>query len=324
VSASAAALARRVPAVALVVVAAWFGLGSAGSAVGRPALVPNDPFYAGTSYRWTFARPGFEKAWTQTLGDPSVVVAVVDTGVTETPDLRGALLPGYDAITGGTDASDLVGHGTEVAELIAARAANGIGIAGACARCSILPVRVTDDTGAAPPSAIAAGIVWAVDHAARIVNVSIAAPDPTPELEAAVRYAAGHGVLVVAAAGNDARAGVDYPAALAGVLSVEASTQDDQPYPFSNRGPSVSLAAPGCAVTGTREGSVTVACGTSVAAPLVSGAAALLASVHPTADASALADALEQGADRVGDTRFGRLDVARALAVFAPPARRRR
>src|SRR3954451_6644174 len=89
-SAIAAALWRRVLVLALVAGAVWSGNPAASPMMGRPALVPNDPYYTAGGLRWIFEKSGFEDAWSRTLGDSSVVVAVVDTGVDETPDLRGA------------------------------------------------------------------------------------------------------------------------------------------------------------------------------------------------------------------------------------------
>lgn len=325
-SAPAAALWRRVRLLALVAVAAMAGTSAhpAGGVAHAASWAPNDPYYAAPAFRWVFTRTGFVDAWSRTLGSASVVVAVVDTGVSATPDLRGALLAGRDVVGGSDDASDLNGHGTEVASVLAARTDNAVGLAGACGRCSVLPVRVAGADGSAAVGDIAAGIDWAVDHGARIVNVSFAVDEPAGVLADAVAYAQRHDVLVVAAAGNDASARADYPAAYDGVLSVEAARSDDTPYPFSNHGAAVMLAAPGCAVVGTRRGRYASACGTSIAAPLVAGAAALLAAAHPDATAAQLADALERGAARAGDARYGRLDVARALALLdGIPLRRR-
>jgi len=283
-----------------------------------PALA-NSPTLA-SSFSWVFERPGFDAAWAQTVGDPSVVIAVVDTGVDPTADLQGALLPGYNFNDDNSQTDDPVGHGTEVASLIAARAGTGIGVTGACGRCSLLPVRVSGPDGSASVTTIASGIVWAADHGARVINISLVTSQPSQVLADAVTYAQRKGALIVAAAGNEGIASTDYPAALPGVLSVEATMQTDKPYTFSNHGGSVTIAAPGCAIVSTTGGSYTSACGTSVSAPLVAGAAGLLFAAHPTATADQVASALEQGADRVGDTRFGRLNVTRSLQLLGSSA----
>ena len=321
-SATAAALARRLRLLALVLTAsAAVGTGSPAAAARPPtasgASQPNDPYFTSLGYSWVYKRTALAAAWSQTLGDPGTVIAVVDSGVDPTaPDLRGALLPGYDVFDQRPDTPDSLGHGTEVASLAAARTNNGLGIAGACGRCSILPVRVTDDGGAAPVRTIAAGIVWAADHGARVINVSLVVPQPADVLGSAVAYAERKGALVVAAAGNDGLGAPAYPAAYPGVISVEAATSTDAPYRFSNHGGAVTLSAPGCAVAATLGGNYAPACGTSVSAPLVAGAAGLLAASYPAASADQIASALEQGADRVGDSRYGGLDVAQSLRLL--------
>lgn len=285
----------------------------------RVALVPNDPLYAFSSYRWVYEKTRFAEAWSRLTGDPSTVIAIVDTGVDPlTADLQGALLPGWDFYDNDADASDPHGHGTMMASLAAARINNALGIAGACGRCSILPVRVTNGGGYARWSAAAAGIVWAADHGARVISISLAGPQRSPALEAAVVYAQAKGALLVAGAGNDSLGYPEYPAALPGVISAEASDAGDGVYAFSNHGPSVTLAAPGCAPAIGRGNTVVAVCGTSVSTPLIAGAAALLLSRQPTVTEADLANALESGADRVTDSRYGRLDVIGALNALAP------
>jgi subtilisin family serine protease len=255
------------------------------------------------------------------MGDARTIIAIVDTGVDpSTADLRGALLPGYDFYDNDADPSDPHGHGTMMAALAAARTNNGLGIAGACGSCSILPVRVSAPDGISSWTTTAAGIVWAADRGARVISVSLVGTTTSPELSAAVAYAQGHNALVVAAAGNLAVDHPGYPAALPGVVSVEAIDQNDGLYPFSNHGSDVWLAAPGCAMTIARGNVYRSACGTSVATPLVAGAAGLLASAYPSATAQQLGEALTKGAARASDSRYGRLDVAGALAALAPAA----
>jgi thermitase len=262
---------------------------------------------------WAYARPGFPAAWATGTGSPAVVIALVDTGV-DSAVLHAPVLAGWNAVDGDADDSDLNGHGTQTASLAAA----------ACGGCSILPVRVGGADGVTPWSATAAGITWAVDHGARVVSISLGGPESSPDLEAAVAAAESRGALVVAAAGNQGRNGVDYPAALPGVISVEASDSADRVYPFSNHGRAVTLAAPGCAAVPMLAGAKKIVCGTSMATPLVAGAAGLLFSADPSATAAQVASALEHGADRVTDSRYGRLNVPAALAALTSPARRPR
>lgn len=281
-------------------------------------LTPTDPLYSG--YAWPFMLARFPDAWSKTIGSSSVVIAVVDSGVNAAPDMGAALLSGYDFVDGDTDTSDPNGHGTDVALLAAGRMNNGVGTVGACAACSVLPVRVLDDQGNGTPSNVAAGIVYAADNGARIINLSLGG-SADPAMQAAVAYAQGKGALVIAAAGNNSTAGPAYPAAYSGVVSVEASDTNDNPYDFSNFGAGVTLAAPGCApVLDHASGNYVWGCGTSFASPLVSGAAALYATLNPTATATQIASALESSADRETDTQYGRLDVGNLLGVALPAA----
>lgn len=232
-----------------------------------------------------------------------VVVAVVDTGVARLPDLAARVLPGWSVVGSNADVRDRNGHGTEVAGIIAGRAA------GVCPSCRILPVQVADPHGAAADTAIAAGIEWAADHRARVINVSLAGPADDPVLEAAVRYAVARNALVVVAAGNagstDPRACAaecgGYPAAfapaVAGLVSVGASGADGRLLPSSNRGSWVMLSAPGAAVAPWIGGGYrVVAPGTSYAAAYVSGLAGLTLSLEPDLTARELATLLRHTA----------------------------
>lgn len=285
---------------------------------GRIALTPDDPYYAAAA--WVFGNTRLADTWNVTTGAPTTIVAVLDTGVDPgTADLAGALLPGWDFVNGDADPADDHGHGTSVAATIGARLGNGVGISGVCGRCSILPVKVADSGGHASWSSIAAGLTWATDHGARVINISIAGPAGGSVLEQGVDYAVAHGVVVVAGAGNDGLAYPEYPAAYAGVVSVAASTSSDELYGFSNHGPGVLLAAPGCVAT-VRPGNVYAnACGTSFSSPVVAGAAGLLRSYRPGASGATVAAALESSGDRVGgiDSRYGRLNAYRALQAIA-------
>lgn len=211
---------------------------------------------------------------------PGATVAVLDTGVSaELPELSGRVLPGIDLVDGDRDARDAGGHGTAVATALAA----------ACPDCRILPVRVLSPSGAAPWSRVAAGIVWAVDHGARVLNLSIAGRDGSAELREAVAYAVARDVLVVAAAGNAGDSVPQYPAAYDGVVGVAATGGDGRLQDWSSRGSWVDLAAPGCAALPLGRGETTWACGTSFAAPVAAGAAARARGAQPDARAAAVA-----------------------------------
>ncbi len=199
------------------------------------------------------------------------LVAVVDSGIDPAAGL--SLAQGVDLVAGGTRPADPYGHGTAVATEVAR----------ACGGCTILPVRVLSSAGTAPWTRVATGIVWAVDHGARVVNVSVAGPGGSPELRRAVRYALDHDVLLVAAAGNAADATPSYPAAYPGVVAVAARAADGRLYDWSSRGAWVDLTAPGCAALPE------TVCGTSFAAPLVAALAARERAHDPSASAAAIA-----------------------------------
>jgi subtilisin family serine protease len=218
------------------------------------------------------------------------IVAVLDTGVSPVhPELAGRVLPGIDLVDHDADADDENGHGTAVAAMIAADGADGVGVAGACWRCSILPVRVLSSGGAAPWDRVAQGLVWAVDQGARVVNISVSGSGESPELRDAVAYAVARDVLVVASAGNSGDARPQYPAAYAGVVGVAATDAAGELYDWSTRGAWVDLAAPGCAPLPMIFGTYAWACGTSFAAPLAAGIAALARGADPAARATAVA-----------------------------------
>jgi subtilisin family serine protease/uncharacterized protein YkwD len=286
--------------------------------VAATALEPNDPHWSEQS-GLRIAR--FAEAWATSRGSPDVVVAVLDTGVSALhPDLAGALLPGHDIVNGDGDPADDHGHGTAVAGVIAARANNALGIAGVCWLCRILPVKVLGADGYGTTSAVAAGIVWAADQGADVINLSLGSPETTEALTGAVRYANGRGALIVAAAGNAGASTPFYPAAESDVLAVAATDDEDRPYSWSNRGGWVPLAAPGCLTTTLLDG-YGFECGTSFAAPIVAGLAGLALGYRPGLRAIALANAVRRGAVPIGPAvADGRVDAARTLSLLPPPA----
>jgi subtilisin family serine protease len=263
---------------------------------------------------------GFPAAWDVTQGSSRVVVAVIDTGVDgQHPDLRGALVPGYDFVNSDANPMDDHGHGTAVAGVIAARAGNHLGGAGICWRCSIMPIKVLDASGSGDDTLIAAGIVWATDHGAKVINLSLGGPGASQELTSAIGYATGKGVIVVAAAGNSGTTTQFYPAADPRALSVAATTVADQRYPWSNFGSWVRLAAPGCNVAPVLGGGYGNFCGTSSAAPLVTGLIALELSAEPSATPQQMEQAIISAAHPLPDVvEYGRIDAGRTLGLLSP------
>ncbi len=279
--------------------------------VGAAAPVqPNDPAWPD---QWAQRQIGLPQVWETTTGDPNIVIATIDTGVNAIPDLQDALVPGWDFVENDAVAQDTHGHGTRVASVIAARGNNQLGMAGHCWGCRIMPVRVTAG-GSVNPERIASGIVWAVQHGARIINVSLShVGAPNPIEREAVRFAIDSGVLVVASAGNDGNDRLQYPAAYPGVISVGATDDTDKLYFWSSRGPWVAFTAPGCHMITDATTPPGTICGTSFTPAAVSGLAGLLISRNPSLTVSGVWSALASSAKPVAGVVYGRVD---ALAAF--------
>jgi type VII secretion-associated serine protease mycosin len=276
-----------------------------------PAVLSDDTY---RGQQWALDTLQAETAWSLHRATGQVV-AVLDTGVDAThPDLAGRVLPGNDFVAAGGDGrTDPQGHGTHVAGIIAAVAGDHRGIAGLADGADILPVRVLDATGSGWASDAANGIVWAVDHGAGVLNLSLTGADDAT-LAAAVSYAQSRNVVVVAAAGNDRNSGdpAEYPAAYPGVAAVAATDATMASAGFSETGADVKLAAPGVAILSTYPvalGSFASMSGTSMAAPYVAAAAALVRAAAPQLNATAVLEDLYRTADDLGqpgrDDEFG-------------------
>ncbi|HJQ42591.1 MAG TPA: S8 family serine peptidase [Jatrophihabitantaceae bacterium] len=280
----------------------------------RATSTPNDTYW---SQQWGAMKINAPAAWDTTTGAASTVVAVLDTGVTYSQADLGRFVPGYDFINGDSDPTDDNGHGTSTAGLVAATGNNSTGIAGMCWSCSIMPVKVLDSTAYGSWSAIAQGITWATDHGAKVISMSLGGTTGSSTLQSAVQYAQNHDVLVVAAAGNNASSALFYPAAYAGVLSVAGTQNTDALYSWSNYGSWVDVAAPGCDYATRMDGGYGSFCGTSAAAPMVAGAAALARTAVPAATAAQTAAAIEGSAVPIGSVvAYGRLDAAATLQAL--------
>jgi subtilisin family serine protease len=284
--------------------------------------------------QWALDQLGFEAA-RAAVEPSSVTVAVVDSGVDAShEDLAGVVLPGWDAIEGrpGAD-TDPYGHGTHVAGIVAALAGNGLGGSGAAAGVRILPVRVLDTEGSGWSSTIADGIKWAADHGADVINLSLGGPNPSAAYRAAIDYAVNvRNAVVIASAGNEYESGnpVEYPAADPDAIAVAASNSTGERAPFSNTGAYVDLAAPGTSILApcpmgaevcNASSPYTRMSGTSMAAPFVAAAAALLRSARPEASAGQIRDWLALTATDAGapgrDDEFGAgiIEPSRAVAA---------
>jgi thermitase len=257
-------------------------------------VVPTDPAW---SQEWGLSQIEAPAAWHVSQGAKPVVIAVIDSGVDPNqPDLQGALVPGADFADGTGSTADQYGHGTMVAGVIAARPDNGIGGAGICWTCLVMPVKVLGADGTGTAAAIAAGIRYAADNGASVISMSFVLSGPDAGVESALAYAHSRGALLVAAAGNTGSNTPTYPASYPDVVSVAAVDPTGALYPWSARGSWVTLAAPGCAFTTALSGTFTGDfCGTSAAAPLVAGLAGLALSAGGGSTAG-VESALEQTA----------------------------
>jgi subtilisin family serine protease len=300
------------------------------------------------SSQWALSRIQAFDAWTQYPGSylsaVGSAVAVVDTGVDTTgADLSdGRVLSGASCLSGtcvSDSAADDNGHGTSVAGVLAGSANDSAGIAGEAFGSPVLPVKALDSAGSGTADSIAAGIIYAADNGARVVNLSLAGPFSQTICDA-VSYATTAGALVVAAAGNEGWNLATYPAACPGAIGVGATDANDRTPFWSNYGyPNVFVSAPGVSILTTdRGGNYTTVDGTSIAAPYVSGLAALLFSQEPGRTVDAVKEILARTSEKVGsgtygvdpystcDTctwsgayGYGRINAAAALYYPAPP-----
>jgi subtilisin family serine protease len=289
---------------------------------------PDDTLYA--TNQQDFPLIGVPAAWTMTTGSPSVIVGLLDTGYESThPDLAAIpIVAQYNARTGTKTITDVYGHGTHVAGTIAAKANNGLGVAGVAPGIRIMPVKVMDNSGQGYWSDFLEGVDWARTHGASIINLSLGGTLTTtqaaafqPTFDAA--YEAG--VVVVAAAGNNNRNEPFYPASFAHVISVAATTNNDTKASFSNYGPAVDLSAPGSNIMSTYPGGTyRLMSGTSMATPHVVGLAALIRSYHPSYTVDEVETAMEVNAVDLGAAGrddsfgFGRIQADQAVAWVAP------
>ena len=291
---------------------------------------------------WALQRVLLDELWKQSMGE-GVRVAVIDTGVdVKNPQLRPAVdvrsgrnfLPpnlkdeNGNKIERGSEngTTDVVGHGTKVAGIIAARPAKGTGFVGLAPKATIIPVQQNDAEGHGDTETLAAAIDYAVDKAkADVINISqdtVKAIDHTSKLKQAVDNALAQEVVIVASAGNDGLGGnvkETYPASYDGVLAVAAADRNNERAAFSQSGEFVDVAAPGVDMVSTVPGGGHCADnGTSFSAPYVAGVAALIKAKHRdwtqeqiTAQIMQTAERSIPGHDRL--VGWGVVDPVRAL-----------
>ncbi|MBM3259941.1 MAG: S8 family serine peptidase [Candidatus Sericytochromatia bacterium] len=235
------------------------------------------------------------------------IVAALDTGVdADHPDLRGRVLPGGNTLAQDADTRDRDGHGTHVAGILGASGADGIGGAGLCWRIRILPVKVMD-RGRGYDAAALEGLARAVRHGASLVNMSLNSGDSrlSPFYERAATWARNQVAWIVASAGNGGTA-VTQPANTPGIIGVAAVNREGRRCPWSNHGAGVMLAAPGEGILSTLPGGRWgLHSGTSIAAPFVTGALAMLLESQPGAPRERVLALLRQTTRPAGDPGLG-------------------
>lgn len=317
------------------------------NSIARAFMVPNDPFY---SYQWHFDNPDYggiqmEAAWDIETGDPSVVVAIVDTGVAyedykgfrKAPDLANTtFVSGYDFINNDSHPNDDEGHGTHVTGTVAQNTNNNLGVAGIAFDTVIMPVKVLDNQGYGTAQTLADGVYFAANNGADVINLSLGwlvengvSYDPGATVRDAMAHAYNAGVTIVAAAGNDSETAVAYPAAYDNyVIAVGATRYDEAISYYSNTGSSLDLTAPGGDLTvdqnndGYGDGVLQQTFsggpsnfgywfyqGTSMSTPHVVGVAALILAQKPGFTPDQVRDTLQTTAEDHGasgwDSQYG-------------------
>jgi thermitase len=216
--------------------------------------------------RWGVSKIEAPQAWQITRGDQSIIVAVLDTGIDkDNQDLADRVVAEVN-FTDSPTSDDLYGHGTHMAGTIAAIAPE----------CRLMNVKVADDVGKCEPSVVARGIIWAVDHGAKVINLSLSMI-ASPDLEEAVNYAWSQGAIIIAAAGNKGTSEPSYPAYYANCLAVAGTNENNSLALLSSYGDWVDVAAPGFNIySELPQNQYGYKTGTSAAGAHVSGVAALV------------------------------------------------
>jgi subtilisin family serine protease len=315
-------------------------------------LVPNEQFF---SYQYALLNNGqiyypeknlrginaadikAGEGWNWSTGSSGTIIAIIDTGIAQAhEDLKSKTMPGYDFVNDDADPQDDNGHGTFVASLAAAETNNGIGIAGVAWNAMLLPVKVLDRLGSGSYLTINAGIKYAADHGAKVINLSLGGNSDSFILKDACQYAYDKGCSLVAASGNNGSEAVQFPAAYDSLCTaVGASDANDTLAPFSNRGPQIDVVAPGVWVYGAHYNPARPtelrfydwANGTSLAAAHVSGAVALLISYKPFLTNLQIMTIIKYTADDVNSSQkpgvdqemgYGRINLQTLLSPYAP------
>lgn len=316
------------------------------------ASAPDDPLY---SRQWALDKISAPQTWDVCTGSSEVVVAVIDTGVdynhrdiqenvwvneAELTGIEGVDddengyaddIYGYNFVYNNSDPIDDHGHGTHCAGTIAARGNNGLDVAGVCWSARIMPLKFLGSRGEGSTADAVLAIHYAVANGADVISNSWGGDTESRLLRDAMHYADTQGVVIVAAAGNSDSDLTYYPAGYETVISVAATDPNDDKWALSNYGDWVDIAAPGVDILslraeGTSQGTsynefTSFSTGTSMAAPHVAGACALLLSANPLLAPDELYGILTKRVDPISPgicSSDGRLNLFKALRAVIP------
>ncbi|MHA0855813.1 S8 family peptidase [Paenibacillus sp. CMAA1364] len=284
-----------------------------------PPIIPNDLLFS--KYQWNLPAIETNKAWELSKGSEDVIVAVIDTGVDlNHPDLKGNLIQGYNVIDPSKPPTDDVGHGTHVCGIIGAVVNNNEGVAGISWYNKVMPIKVLDSSGAGTTYSVAEGIIWAADHGAKVINMSLGNYAKSNFLHDAIKYAYDRDVVIIAATGNDNTERPGYPAAYPEVFSVSATDSELKRASFSNYGDYVDVVAPGASIASTYlKNQYASLSGTSMASPHVAALAGLIRSRNPNLNNVEVMDLMRGSAIDLGTAGrdkyfgYGQVDIYNSL-----------
>jgi subtilisin family serine protease len=284
--------------------------------------IPSDPSW---ELQYGLLNIHAPQGWDYSTGSTAVTIAIIDSGVDLShPDLADKIVPGYDFVNEDEIAQDDFGHGTHVAGIAAASGNDGVGVSGVSWGARIMPIKVLNASGNGSFADVAAGITWAADHGAQVINLSLGGASSSTVLQDAVNYAYGKGVVLIAAAGNAGSNFVLYPARYPNVIAVGAVDSSNNHASFSNYGLELNLVAPGDSIYSTVIGGYGYKNGTSMAAPYVSGLAAILLGYPGEYSPADITFALESSALDLGVPGFdslyghGLIQMDDAIQSFIP------